>query len=561
MFVNRRIREAGMKFRMNVFYIAFGLWIGSVQGAEDWNAYITDMNIPTNSVQVLDVTTNTVGPTIPIDPNITNFLNGIAITPDRQTAYVNSVSDVLAINTNINMITATVPIPAGAEGYGVAISPDGTKAYAVVAFNADVVNVIDVATNTITATITLPLGSEAFGVAITPDGTKGYVTCRVGSGSIGNVVVFNTATNTVIGSPITVGATPQGIAITPDGTLVYVANRRSGDVSVISTATNTVIATIPLETSGPASLFGIAITPNGSKAYITTGPNTGPLGHVDIVDIPSNTVDPASPIPIGHFPQGIAITPDGLTAYALNGNDRTTSVINTTTNKVTNTISLNIVRPFEIAITPDQAPIASFTAAPQGNSITFNFDGSGSHISPESPSNLTIVKYVWDFGDGNTATTTTPTVSHTYASAGNFTVSLTVTNSAGTSTTQVFTGRTVYNNGGPSAMTSQVISIPTFVSPPTNADGFQVKNKFLNATEYVNILKWAPPTSGRNPISYRIYRDAALTKLIGVILANEKLKFEVVSRKKDAASTYFIVSVDAFNIQSAPVEVFIPAAR
>ena len=40
----------------------------------------------------------------------------------------------------------------------------------------------------------------------------------------GTVSVINTATNTVVGSPITVGNFPMGVAVTPDGSKVYVAN-------------------------------------------------------------------------------------------------------------------------------------------------------------------------------------------------------------------------------------------------------------------------------------------------------------------------------------------------
>ncbi|MDN3351237.1 hypothetical protein [Actinomadura sp. DC4] len=59
------------------------------------------------------------------------------------------------------------------------------------------------------------------------------------------VSVIDTATNTVIGT-IPVGANPRGVAISPGGTRVYVANFGSTTVSVIDTATNAVIATIPV---------------------------------------------------------------------------------------------------------------------------------------------------------------------------------------------------------------------------------------------------------------------------------------------------------------------------
>ena len=39
---------------------------------------------------------------------------------------------------------------------------------------------------------------------------------------------------------------PWGVAITPDGAFAYVANSDSGTVSVIETASNTVVATVDL---------------------------------------------------------------------------------------------------------------------------------------------------------------------------------------------------------------------------------------------------------------------------------------------------------------------------
>ena len=55
---------------------------------------------------------------------------------------------------------------------------------------------------------------------------------------------------------IPVGQFPDGVAITPDGTRAYVATEL-GTVSVIDTATNTVVATIPIG----GEPLGIAITP------------------------------------------------------------------------------------------------------------------------------------------------------------------------------------------------------------------------------------------------------------------------------------------------------------
>src|SRR5215467_6242551 len=65
-----------------------------------------------------------------------------------------------------------------------------------------------------------------------------YIT-NLGSNTVS---VITTATNTVVGLPIPVGASPLGVAVTPDGSKVYVAHDNTpGTVSVIDTRTNTVV--------------------------------------------------------------------------------------------------------------------------------------------------------------------------------------------------------------------------------------------------------------------------------------------------------------------------------
>jgi YVTN family beta-propeller protein len=66
----------------------------------------------------------------------------------------------------------------------------------------------------------------------------------VANGGDGTVSVIDTATNTVVGIPIPVGREPFGVDVTPDGIHAYVANRGSDNVSVIDTATNLVMATV-----------------------------------------------------------------------------------------------------------------------------------------------------------------------------------------------------------------------------------------------------------------------------------------------------------------------------
>ncbi len=77
-------------------------------------------------------------------------------------------------------------------------------------------------------------------------------------------------------------------------------------------------------------------------------------------------------------------------------------------------------------------PAAIFTYTPDiphpGDTIVF--DASASY----SPAGL-IVKYTWDFGDGNVTAVTSPTVTHSYPVDGNYTVELTVTDNEGQTAT------------------------------------------------------------------------------------------------------------------------------
>jgi PKD repeat protein len=79
-----------------------------------------------------------------------------------------------------------------------------------------------------------------------------------------------------------------------------------------------------------------------------------------------------------------------------------------------------------------QPPIANFTYSPDNpivnQLITFN-------ASTSYDSDGTIVKYEWDFGDGNTTNTTDPITTNSYASADNYTVTLTVTDNDGETNT------------------------------------------------------------------------------------------------------------------------------
>jgi DNA-binding beta-propeller fold protein YncE len=309
----------------------------------------------------------------------------------------------------------------------IAITPSGKTVWATTPAGT----IVPIPTATKTPGTPIPIGARAAAIAITPDGSTAYV---VGDFDPGTVVPVDLVTRTA-GNPVVVGNVPRGIAITPNGRTAWVTN--TGQVWPIDIATNT--AGAPINTGD--LLFNIAISPNGRIAYVTDD------RHQEVTRINLVTRQVATPVEGGYL--GLAITPDGATAYATSDVDILPIDI------ASNTVVTRIpVSAGYIAITPDQAPDANFTArsAPHGSHT--RFDGSASVARTGS-----IARWAWRFGDGTGTTLTKPVVFHTYARAGTYPVTLTVTDSAGTSTTKVFTGQTMSRNGRPSAVQRHQVSI------------------------------------------------------------------------------------------------------
>jgi len=190
---------------------------------------------------------------------------------------------------------------------------------------------------------------------------------------------------------IKVGVNPEGVAVSPDGSQVWVADTGPqtgeptlGALSVISAATNTVTATIPLRGTDPRQ---IAFSPSGGTAYVTTGiglyvintathrivtvigglgnpegVTVAPNGTVYVTNDVRNVVDVISAatnrvtrtIAVGQLPWQMALTSDGKTLYVADGDSDAVSVISTATNAVTSTIAVS-GDPVSVALTPDDS--------------------------------------------------------------------------------------------------------------------------------------------------------------------------------------------------------------
>lgn len=391
----------------------------AIAGPAAWTAYV--VNNLDNTVTPINLATLVAGPAIPVGAGP----DAVAITPDATTAYVanGDANTVTPINTATK--AAGPAIPVGSDPVSIAITPDGATAWVANTGNSTVTP-INVATNTAGAPITIASGAN--GVTVSPDGATLYVTGDP------DITPINLATNTV-GASFVNATNPRATAITPNGAKLLTTNTNNF-ATVQDTATHARTTATP-----PNALAGdVAITPNGATAYVAyTAPGEGGLVPVDIA-----SGNPGAKINTGKTGFGAAITPDGKTVIVTNLFAHSVTLVSTATNTAGATIQVG-TNPFAVAMTPDQAPIARLhvARAPLGQPATLDASASTTPFG-------TRTAYVWNFGDGTKTITLSPITQHVYNEATD-TASVTVINSANTSTGQTFTGRTVSNNGGASA--------------------------------------------------------------------------------------------------------------
>ena len=97
-------------------------------------------------------------------------------------------------------------------------------------------------------------------IVATPNETKFYVTNTVS----GSVSVIDRSTGEV--KVVSTGPGTEGIAISPDGKEVWAASRLDDKISIISTATDTIVATFPSGGKGPKRMD---FTPDGTQVWVT----------------------------------------------------------------------------------------------------------------------------------------------------------------------------------------------------------------------------------------------------------------------------------------------------
>jgi LPXTG-motif cell wall-anchored protein len=379
----------------------------------------------------------------------------IAVTPDGVKAYV--ARSALGTMNVVDLETGAVgkaPILVGGSPLDLAMAPDGRAAYVATDVLGSDPRLTSIATDTdkIAWSITLPFVPRA--IAVAPDGKTAYA---VGPGEMVSVDLENALHP--VGKPLDLDGRSHTIAITPDGTTAFVGYAQH--VQLVTLKPRLALGDpVTLPDNGLAAAVPVAIAPDGRTAYAANNDAVYPI------DVASGGVGPA--IPVNGNSINVAVAPDGKTIYVV-GIPGIVTPISIIPNgyKAGKPITVG-QNAFDVVFSPDQAPVAKVAVHPGAAGQATGLDASTSTVKYG-----TIASYRWDFGDGSTATTTSAKTTHMYGKVGKYTVTVTETDSAGTSTSVVFTGSTVSRNGGPSAIADATFSVGAAGTPApvTSAPG------------------------------------------------------------------------------------------
>ena len=164
---------------------------------------------------------------------------------------------------------------------------------------------------------TVEVGRAPAHILLTPD-QKQLIVANRESDSISVVRTDDLAVTTTI----PVGRAPFAIALSPDARRLYAGNVQGGTTSVIDMTTLAVVETLP---SG-AMPYGIAVAPSGSPFLVTNQQ----AGTVAVMEAVGGAI---TPVKVGGYPEGVAVSADGAKAYVANWFSDDVSVIDLATLK------------------------------------------------------------------------------------------------------------------------------------------------------------------------------------------------------------------------------------
>jgi YVTN family beta-propeller protein len=289
--------------------------------------------------------TLSISQTIPYDSPQSVFI-GLASTRDGRRVFAsgghnNLIREYRMGGAGLEELVPIVLAPPRGKGFatGIALSPDEKRLYVANHLSGDVA-VIDTETRAVTQRI--PMGASAdpydtsrfpYQVLPSADGQKLYVS-NWKDGTVAVVKVGSLAAPFSV-TQVRVGNHPNAMIFSPGGDRLYVVNANSDTVSVLDTATDSVLFDIDVRAYQDAPYGNtpnaLAVSPDGGTLYVV---NAG-TNEVTVVDLQGQANDDDAEhahkhdrpyrirgrIPTGWYPTAIVMSPDGRTLYVAASKD------------------------------------------------------------------------------------------------------------------------------------------------------------------------------------------------------------------------------------------------
>jgi YVTN family beta-propeller protein len=298
----------------------------------DGRAYVS--NFGNDTVSVVDTATQSIVDTVAVGDGP----QGITVNSAGTAVYVvnQNARTVSVIDTSTDTVSATVTIGGtGTPSYDI-LNPAGTHLYVTdQGAGTSLVYDIDTATNAVVGTVLTAGAAQGYGLAISSNGSLLYVAVA----NAGAVAVINTSTDT-ISAVVAVGTVPTDVALRPGSSEAYVPNNQGSNVSVFDTTTNLQTTTIATQFGPYFADFNAA----GTRAYVTQS-----VGYVSVIDASSQAV--LTTVHVTGDPWTPKVDPTGAFVYVVNNALNAVQLIGTSDNTVDNTIT-GFNQPRDIAFGP-----------------------------------------------------------------------------------------------------------------------------------------------------------------------------------------------------------------
>ncbi|MFN8642135.1 MAG: hypothetical protein U0802_10940 [Candidatus Binatia bacterium] len=205
----------------------------------------------------------------------------------------------------------------------------------------------------------LPVGTGPTMLAAAPDGRRVY------AASNGSIAFIDATTNAVV-KTIKNDPNATGIAVAPNGAKAYVTHLFSIDLTVIDAATDTLAPSVIMFMQRLRGGFGrLAVAPDNQTVYVANAANQA-FGIIDLGGGPGSLLKPTV------WPVDVAVSPDGRTVYGAGCKPICTpgfvQVYDVPTQRFTDEIRVD-GNPYRIVLSPDGA--SAYVANLTGPSVSY----------------------------------------------------------------------------------------------------------------------------------------------------------------------------------------------